>query len=195
LSNYNIADPVFTPTTAGTYTFEVLVTNKYGCTTTCSITVCVMDIRVPGTNGKKVYVCHVPPGNSANPQTLSINVSAVPSHLDNHADDKLGSCDQSCGTASRNYEPIAIQQGTEELIVKATPNPTTNYFVIRISSKDTKTKITVRVMDGIGKRLQSIENVSMEQPVRFGSNFNNGTYYVEVIQGNKRKIIQLVKAG
>jgi len=45
----------------------------------------------------KVYLCHVPPGNSGNPQTLKISVNAVAAHLSNHAGDRLGSCaDQGC---------------------------------------------------------------------------------------------------
>lgn len=45
----------------------------------------------------KVYLCHVPPGNPGNPQTLKISVNAVAAHLSNHAGDRLGSCaDQGC---------------------------------------------------------------------------------------------------
>jgi hypothetical protein len=80
LSNYTTANPVFTATTAGTFTFTVQVTNAYGFNTTCSITICVRDIRVPGSNGK-VYICHAPPDNPANAHTLSISTNAVPSHL------------------------------------------------------------------------------------------------------------------
>jgi hypothetical protein len=98
LSSSTSGSPVFTPTTGGVYTFTVVTTNKYGCTTSCSITICVTDIRVPGSDGKKVYVCHAPPGNPANWNTLSISVNAVPSHLGNHTGDRLGSCDQTpCG--------------------------------------------------------------------------------------------------
>ncbi len=48
-------------------------------------------------NNYKVYLCHVPPGNTNNPQTLRISVNAVAAHLSNHPGDKLGSCaDQGC---------------------------------------------------------------------------------------------------
>ena len=40
----------------------------------------------------KVYLCHVPPGNSGNPQTLKISINAVEAHLTNHPGDRLGSC-------------------------------------------------------------------------------------------------------
>ncbi len=41
----------------------------------------------------KVTICHIPPGNPNNKQTLSINESALQAHI-NHGD-VLGSCDQS----------------------------------------------------------------------------------------------------
>jgi hypothetical protein len=51
-----------------------------------------LDIRVEGTDGKKVYICHAPPGNPGNGQTLSVNISSVKDHLLSHANDKLGKC-------------------------------------------------------------------------------------------------------
>ncbi|TAJ48987.1 MAG: HYR domain-containing protein, partial [Chitinophagaceae bacterium] len=50
LSSTSSANPVFTPTAGGSYTFVVTVTNTAGCATTASITICVTDIRVPGSN-------------------------------------------------------------------------------------------------------------------------------------------------
>jgi len=43
-------------------------------------------------NDGKVTLCHVPPGNAGNPQTLSVAASAVDSHLNEHAGDHLGAC-------------------------------------------------------------------------------------------------------
>jgi len=40
----------------------------------------------------KATICHVPPGNPDNPQTLCVGVAAVPAHLANHAGDHLGAC-------------------------------------------------------------------------------------------------------
>lgn len=40
----------------------------------------------------KCVVCHVPPGNPGNPQTLTIGCSAVQAHLRNHPGDCLGPC-------------------------------------------------------------------------------------------------------
>jgi hypothetical protein len=90
LSNTNIADPIFTPTAGGNYTLMCEVTNSSGCVTYCEIEICVFDVRAAGSSAKnpKVYLCHVPPGNSNNPQTLNISINAVPAHLGNHAGDR-----------------------------------------------------------------------------------------------------------
>jgi len=45
-----------------------------------------------GNGSEKVTLCHVPPGNSNNPQTLSVDSSAVDSHLTQHDGDYLGAC-------------------------------------------------------------------------------------------------------
>lgn len=58
---------------------------------------------VASAGGEKVTLCHVPPGNPANPQTLVIAPSAVPAHLKNHAGDHLGQCcqtDSQCNDAN-----------------------------------------------------------------------------------------------
>ncbi|SFQ41334.1 T9SS-dependent M36 family metallopeptidase [Hymenobacter arizonensis] len=55
LSATNVANPVFTPTAAGTYTFTVTAVNANVCTRTASITIKVMDVRC-GKN-RKVAVC------------------------------------------------------------------------------------------------------------------------------------------
>jgi hypothetical protein len=112
LNSTSSSAPTFTPTESGTYTYVVTVTNKYGCSSTDYISICVTDIRVPGTKGKKVYVCHKS-GNrwSVSYQTLEVSVNAVPAHLENHGgcgnnddDDRLGSCSQSpCGTTSSTF--------------------------------------------------------------------------------------------
>jgi len=194
ISSTTSAQPVFAPTSAGNYTFEVSVRTQSGCVSVSRVTICVRDIRVKDADddkcdhkshsskdckhgkhnhGKcdhkshskdkckdkyddgdddkdecdhkshdkkdckhkghkhsscdhkshsssscknkyndhddhdddddddddnyKVYLCHVPPGNSGNPQTLKISVNAVAAHLTNHPGDRLGSCtDQGC---------------------------------------------------------------------------------------------------
>ena len=199
LSNYNSHNPVFTATTAGNFTFTVVVTNKYGCTTTCTISICVRDIRVPGTSGnnQKVYLCHVPSGNPGNPQTLSISVNAVPAHLTGHVGDRLGSCDMlpcSPPLSSRGTENVEQLKVTEvnELTLKASPNPSSNYFLVSIESKD-KAPVTLRVINSVGQFVDTDQNIAPGSIIQIGENYKGGTYYLQAMQGNKRAVVKLVK--
>jgi len=47
----------------------------------------------PGTvNEEKVQICHFPPGNPGNPQTISISEDDVQEHIDKHGDFE-GNCE------------------------------------------------------------------------------------------------------
>ena len=45
---------------------------------------------------EKVEICHVPPGNPDNPQTLRVGAKAVEAHLKNHPGDSVGPCQDPC---------------------------------------------------------------------------------------------------
>jgi hypothetical protein len=70
--------------------YHVTVTDANGFTAQDHVTVQVIDIRC-GNNNNKVLVCHLPPGNPQNVQSICIAPSAVPAHLDHG--DFLGVCE------------------------------------------------------------------------------------------------------
>jgi hypothetical protein len=41
--------------------------------------------------GEKVTICHIPPGNPANAHSITISVSALQTHIDQHGD-SIGEC-------------------------------------------------------------------------------------------------------
>jgi hypothetical protein len=190
LSNSNAANPVFTPLVAGNYTLTLTLTNQFGCTSTCSITICVMDIRVPGTDGKKVYVCQAPPGNPSKAKTLEISVNAVEAHLRNQPDSRLGQCGTiPCG--SNNPSRFSNDITTGNLMLKALPNPTNNSFTLQLQSDKSETA-EIRVMDMQGRTVFS-KRVAANSFVTFGNEFVSGIYLLEVKQGAETKTMKLVK--
>jgi hypothetical protein len=195
LNSTSSAAPVFTPTTEGIYTFSVTVKNTAGCIATSAVSICVTDIRVLDNkgnwDGKKVYVCHLPPGNPANVQIINISINAVDTHVPNHGGDGLGqSCSTTCSVSSKgSTAPI-----TETFNASVTPNPSSGHFILQVKSDDIYTKVSVRIMDAFGRTVQVLNNVTVNQATKFGEKFASGAYYAEVLQGSDRKVIQLVKA-
>jgi hypothetical protein len=201
LSSTTVQSPLFAPTAAGNYTFTVFITNKYGCTTTCTISICVMDIRSLSSNGtwdgKKVYICHVPPGNPGNANTLEVSVNAVPAHIGplGHATDRLGKCTQTPCSNPISKAPVAtVETPKEALSVILSPNPTSSQFALEVISSDKKTPVTIRIMDRLGRVVETRKGTAYDI-YRFGSNYINGTYFVEVMQGEHKKVVQGVKAN
>lgn len=190
LNNYSSANPVFTPNAAGNYNFTVTITNASGCTSTASVSFCVRDIRVPGSNGKKVYLCH-------NNQTLELNINAVDAHLRNHSGDKLGSCSQQgCTVTASNSIGSFTQKVSEETFnaiqVVVLPNPSSDYFTLKISGKN-QSPVQLRITDASGRAMESRNNLNANSTVQVGHRLNPGTYFAEVIQGSERKVVQLIK--
>ncbi len=213
LNSSTSAAPVFTPTTFGYYTYSVTVTNKYGCKATATISICVTDIRVPGCNGSKVYVCHTPSywWGKGTPQTLELSLSQVSSHLGSSycgsgGDDRLGSSSQSpcnttittsvtttsTGTAKDGEATAAVATSDEDLKVTAMPNPSTTFFTLKIESRF-QTPVELRVMDGRGRVVDAKSKLGANSTIQIGHNYSSGTYYAELIQGTQRKVIQLIK--
>ncbi|MBP7345802.1 MAG: T9SS type A sorting domain-containing protein, partial [Sediminibacterium sp.] len=201
LSSTTSGMPVFTPTVAGTYTFTVVVTNNFGCTTTSKITICVKDIRVPGSKGAgKVYLCHMPPGNNQNPQTLEISVNAVAAHLTGHSGDRLGSCATAAcvestptvGATNTNNFSKAEEVVADDLKVVVMPNPTSTYFTLKLVSKS-DLPVNIKVVDAAGRLVEGKAKQAANSTLQLGHNYATGNYFAEFIQGNQRKVVQLIK--
>ncbi|MCB0695764.1 MAG: choice-of-anchor D domain-containing protein [Chitinophagaceae bacterium] len=202
LSCANCQSPVFTPTAAGNYSYTVTATNSNGCSTTCTVSFCVLDIQVPGNKGKssgKVYLCHSPNGNPNNTQTLSISVNAVASHLSNHSGDRLGSCDQSCGSSAKGGKQP--EETAEETFgntaatlgeLKVYPNPNSGRFVIELP-EDVKGG-QAYVLDMSGRVISTVQfDTNAKIEINLGD-VSNGVYMVQVMNdGNIYRSMVSVK--
>lgn len=193
LNNANIANPIATPTSNTTYT--VTVTNANGCSVTSSISICVLDVRSKNTKGAydgKVSICHIPPGNPANYNTLSIAASAVPAHLAHG--DKLGNCGISCGTAGRDAEGSLTMFNDNHFELQSFPNPFTNEFTVYVDSHIEST-VTINVYDVQGRIIYTMNNVTPLTNVNISAEFAAGVYMLEAVQGNNRTHLRVVKTN
>jgi hypothetical protein len=189
------------PTVTTTYTLTV--TDEKGCKSTCNVTICVVDIRVPGTNGKNVYLCHVPPGNIGNPQTMSVSINAVSTHLSEHSGDRLGQCRLviPCNTTALLSSSAAktSKVGMDQIInrsleIQAFPNPAKRNFNIRLNGVTSTERISLQVVDAQGRLVEKRDNIIANQILQIGNNYKPGSYFIKVTQGGKTKTLSVIKA-
>jgi hypothetical protein len=123
LTAANSASTVFSPTSAGDYTYTVIVTNEYGCTASAAVTATVTDVRC-GPKMKKVQVCHKGTGNHC------VGLEEVSIHL-SHGD-KLGVCESNFVSGS-TPEPV-LETGNATVTLDIAPNPvsTSTTFSFRL---------------------------------------------------------------
>lgn len=78
-----------------------------------------------------------------------------------------------------------------EFNIKAWPNPSSNEFTIDITGSSFD-KVYIRVTNSYGQVVEQMTS-STNQVVSFGDKLSRGVYYVEVRQGETRKLVKLVK--
>ena len=188
LSDANSANPVFTPTTAGTYTFTVKATNEFGCEASASVTVTVLDVRC---GDGKVAVCR-----NGNSQCISPN--AVPAHL---KQDKaqLGACSPLSAQASPDSRLGGNSGGDQAGGFEAYPNPFETRAVVRFRPAATAAT-QVQVYNSLGQLAATLYNATAEAGRSYevtldGTGMTAGVYTVRLISNGKvqTKRVVLVK--
>jgi hypothetical protein len=202
LSCTNCAHPVFTPTVAGVITYTVTVSKPGACSSTCTITMCTREARAwilygngkKNANVNKVVICHVPPGNPNNPQTLIISTNAVPGHLNNHDDDKLGPCGVTCGGAARpiDEEPLGELLSNEGFETVVYPNPTSGEFSILINSEN-DAPVTGILYDMTGKKIMELNGIQVNVAYPVNSTISKGIYFLKLEQNGHQQSVRLIK--
>ncbi len=140
-----------------------------------------------GQHGQKVILCHVPPGNPGNPQTLCIAPSAVPAHIANHPGDCLGPC-------SLYYPRLSSTAYDDDLTssfyISSYPNPFSGTFSLEIfnSSSDA---MNVSVYDMLGNVVETDHDVN--ENTQIGSHLAKGIYFVVAEQGDDMQRLRIVK--
>jgi|GEM_PF-6032464 len=165
--------------------YTVSITDQNNCVKTDSVTICVIDVRC-GNNLTKVQLCHVPPDDPTNTQTLCVSQTSVATHLAHG--DQLAACgtDRSCPPAtpafaaapgsgvvlvSKAGDPSML--GNNELSDKATitettltayPNPFNAATTVEFTSTN-KGFATLRLFDHLGQQVSVLYEGEVEQGV------------------------------
>jgi hypothetical protein len=76
--------------------------------------------------------------------------------------------------------------------VTVAPNPSSYEFDLKIISNKNE-PITIRIIDAVGSLKTIITDKLSGSNIKIGRDFRPGTYFAEVIKGNERKVIKLIK--
>ena len=89
----------------------------------------------------------------------------------------------------------ADQQVTEvqPFNLRALPNPSATSFNLQLTSSNKVDKMSIRVTDITGRTVQVLHDLAPNQTLSIGAGYRPGLYMVELVQGNERKQIKLVK--
>ena len=162
LSNTNIANPVFTPTQAGSYTFTVLVTSEYGCQASASVTITVIDVRC-GDDGKKVAICFKTTGkgegngegdeDSKSGKPICVSTHAVAEQLEHGGN--LCAC--ACQINNDGNGSDGSGYGTKAPVtLTAYPNPFDKRTTVSFTVPSAEQNVTLDVYDAMGRKVATL---------------------------------------
>ena len=72
------------------------------------------------------------------------------------------------------------------------PNPSGRFFTIRTQT-DNDQPLHIKVFDGTGGLIEERKGIAPNKSFQIGEGYLTGTYLVELIQGNERAILKLLK--
>ena len=80
-----------------------------------------------------------------------------------------------------------------DLDAQVMPNPSSTFFNLAIRGSS-ESPVTIKIMDIFGRVVERHDRIAANTVLKVGYKWTNGSYYVEVVQGNQRKIIKIIKA-
>jgi hypothetical protein len=175
-------------------TIYITVTDSKGCKYLDSTKIHAEDVRcfAGNSNNAKVTVCHRT-GSTSNPCVkICIDQNAVQEHL-SHGD-FLGNCTPGCVAPvyNRGVPVFSTEPTADKLDITVMPNPTTSFFEVAITAK-VGIPVTMTAYDVYGRVVFKNSNVDVNKYNQIGQQWKGGNYFIEVIQGNERKVVKLIK--
>jgi hypothetical protein len=139
-----------------------------------------------------VYLCQ---GSSCGggSQTISVNVNQVNHYLSQGA--QLGSCGQSCNSdkVDGTVAELSSSEATSGFALSVYPNPFSSQFHLIIQSESSE-RIDMRIYTLTGQLLTETNGVQANTEVTLGDQLSAGVYFVEVNQGEVKKVLRMVKS-
>lgn len=89
-------------------------------------------------------------------------------------------------------EAVVEKQETAPFSVEVFPNPSSEYFTVRLSGK-TGGLVRIRVSDVNGRIVEQLNNIQAVKNYHLGAHYAPGIYVLEISDGNKKVIRKVVK--
>jgi hypothetical protein len=98
-------------------------------------------------------------------------------------------------TIADKIDKLATSRLSENEILQAEvmPNPSSTFFNLAIKGSN-DLPVTIKIMDIFGRVIERHERVAANTVLKVGSRWINGSYYAEIVQGDQRKIVKILKA-
>jgi hypothetical protein len=173
-------------------TYYITITDANGCEAVDSLDVCYVDINCGHGGSTKVRICHYPPDNPLNPQTLCVSLASLSDHL-SHGDE-LAACDfvSPCGgemprVALSHLPQVMGDPVKGQPMLEAFPNPFSERTIVRfIVPSDAN--VDVMLYDLNGKLIKIIHSGMVRageiNEIEFGQGeIAAGAYLVQLFGG------------
>ncbi|GAC1422602.1 MAG: hypothetical protein NVSMB67_19620 [Flavisolibacter sp.] len=173
-----------------TTTYSVTITDNLGCSVTAYRTITVQDIRC-GLLNDMVTICR---GDDDYPTGVMQTYCVSPLEIDEELGEGgyLGACTNATPPLTGIMPRAGLTPENRKLSMKATPNPSGSEFHLDIRSSGITTRAHLIIYNGMGRIVEEKE-VTPNTSVHLGSSYINGLYYAELIQGNKKVTLKLLK--
>lgn len=96
------------------------------------------------------------------------------------------------GWTTSQFATEEDKKKVEPFTVQVIGNPSTSFFTLKLQSQRTQA-IQLRVTDATGRMVDSRANNQPNSTIQIGHNYAPGTYFIELMQGADRKVVQLMK--
>ena len=145
--------------------------------------------------GAAYYTWTVPPGTQIKTGQGTVQIKV---RFGNSAGNITVTAINSCVSSPIRTLAIAMpcREGEEisesDFDIKVFPNPSSDDFTFVINAS-TNNFFSINIFDLTGRIVESHENISANKEFKCGGNLIDGIYFAEIISGDKREILKLIK--
>jgi hypothetical protein len=164
----------------------------------------MVDKGEPGINDLISFAVVTGSGNTPNDPTVLSNIvyssnwvsgqtqmmTLAGGNLVVHSGFNLGTASSTITRINTQSIDVPVQLS---LKLRAFPNPTSSQFFVNIQSNNSVDPIQLHVFDLYGRTLESRQQVAAGSSVQLGSNYKAGIYFIEVMQGDQKQQLKLIK--